>query len=66
LGLVMSQAMVISGADVAIVDLNSTAGFPPMQMSSTNPDQRKRHRSKQSNWWQLSSKRTPEQTSTCT
>lgn len=30
LGLVMSQALVISGADVAIVDLNSTQNLTPI------------------------------------
>lgn len=53
LGLVMSQAMVISGADVAIVDLNSM--LPPSQLEVgqnklTNSQQRRRHKSRQSNW----------------
>jgi D-arabinitol 2-dehydrogenase len=46
LGLVMSQAMVISGADVAIVDLNSGFQLPPTG-SLIDFLQRRRQRSKQ-------------------
>lgn len=49
LGLVMSQAMVISGADIAIVDLNSMN--PPMFVEAiTDRQQRRRQRSPPSNW----------------
>lgn len=49
LGLVMSQAMVISGADVAIVDLNSKSiPFLDVPILCTySVAQRRRHRSKQ-------------------
>lgn len=48
LGLVMSQAMVISGADVAIVDLNSQSSIFPLA-SLTNCEQRRKQRSRPRN-----------------
>lgn len=46
LGLVMSQAMVISGADVALVDLNSVFRSPVWLMVCANHLQRRRPKSK--------------------
>jgi D-arabinitol 2-dehydrogenase len=56
LGLVMSQAMVISGADVAIVDLNSEFHCSSrLQASFTKPiTQRRKQKSKPRNWSLLS------------
>lgn len=47
LGLVMSQAMVISGADIAIVDLNSTFEVPYSQGPYAESPQRRKQKNKQ-------------------
>lgn len=64
LGLVMSQAMVISGADVAIVDLNSTFQFQLTTRDANWFLQRRRRRSRPLSLWSLSRERTQEQRST--
>jgi len=63
LGLVMSQAMVISGADVAIVDLNSTLQFQLTTRDANCFLQRRRRRSRLLSLWSLSRERIQEQTS---
>lgn len=64
LGLVMSQAMVISGADVAIVDLNSTFPIGAYNESANPFLQRRRLRSRPLSLWSPSRERTREQNST--
>ena len=59
LGLVMSQALVISGANVAIVDLNSTSAYS-IWLQALILRQRRREIDRRSSWWTVSGRKTLE------
>lgn len=64
LGLVMSQALVISGADVALVDMNSMQLPPPFQFPfDLRMSQRRRLQSRLLSLWRASREKTQEPTS---
>jgi hypothetical protein len=61
LGLVMGQACVLSGADLAIVDMNSKAPLPNSPASTKHmltASQRKKATARPQKWWRTSRKRT--------
>lgn len=57
LGLVMAQAIVASGSDIAIVDLNSMF-MADVEIGNANTWQRRRRRLKLRSWWTHSGERT--------
>lgn len=64
LGLVMAQALMVSGADIAIVDLNSKQDCRLRQPLYLCPSQRRKGLGRRKSWWICSGRRILTRTST--